>query len=115
MDTRKNEKKATTQQTGTTDYTGAFKSYDIMPEEQELKEWALDCGRRAVPLAEASRLRGLRPDGGRFVSGVRPLGVRLLEPQPRIFEEKLLSISQTLLAKPCRISLLCRQIRNFGG
>ena len=38
MDTRKNEKKATTQQTGTTDYTGAFKSYDIMPEEQELKE-----------------------------------------------------------------------------
>jgi len=23
-----------------TDYTGAFKSYDIMPEEQVLKEWA---------------------------------------------------------------------------
>ena len=40
MDTRKNEKKATTQQTGVIDYTGAFKSYDITPEEQELKEWA---------------------------------------------------------------------------
>jgi hypothetical protein len=23
-----------------TDYTGAFKSYDITPKEQELKEWA---------------------------------------------------------------------------
>jgi hypothetical protein len=40
MVTRKNEKKATTHQTGVTDYTGAFKSYDIMPEEQVLKEWA---------------------------------------------------------------------------
>ena len=40
MGTRKNEKKATTQQTGTTDYAGAFKSYDITPEGQELKEWA---------------------------------------------------------------------------
>jgi hypothetical protein len=37
--TRKNEKKATTQQTGTTDYAGVFKSYDNTPEEQELKEW----------------------------------------------------------------------------
>jgi hypothetical protein len=42
MGTRKNEKKATTTQSGTTDYTGAFKSYDITPEEQELKEWAPD-------------------------------------------------------------------------
>jgi hypothetical protein len=40
MGTRKNEKKATKRQTGTTDYTGTFKSYDITPEEQELKEWA---------------------------------------------------------------------------
>src|SRR5262245_13590061 len=38
---------------------------------------ALDRGRRAVPLAKASRLRGLRPDGGRFVFGARPLGGRL--------------------------------------
>src|SRR6266545_663035 len=42
MGTRKNEKKATTTQSGTTDYTGAFKSYDITPEEQELKESAPD-------------------------------------------------------------------------
>jgi hypothetical protein len=40
MVTRKNEKKATTHQTVVTDYTGAFKSYDITPKEQELKEWA---------------------------------------------------------------------------
>jgi hypothetical protein len=40
MVTRKNEKKATTQQTGVIDYTGAFESYDITPEEQELKKWA---------------------------------------------------------------------------
>jgi hypothetical protein len=40
MVTQKNEKKATTHQTGVTDYTGAFKSYDITPKEQELKEWA---------------------------------------------------------------------------
>jgi hypothetical protein len=29
-----------TQQTGAPDYTGAFKSHDITPEEQELKEWS---------------------------------------------------------------------------
>jgi hypothetical protein len=40
MGTRKNEKKAKTQQTGALDYMGAYKSYDITPEEQELKEWA---------------------------------------------------------------------------
>jgi hypothetical protein len=40
MSTRKNEKKATTTQSGSTDYSGAFKSYDITPEEQELKELA---------------------------------------------------------------------------
>jgi hypothetical protein len=40
MGARKNKKKATTQQTWTTDYTGAIKSYDNMPEEQELKAWA---------------------------------------------------------------------------
>lgn len=28
------------QQTWTTNYTGAIKSYDNTPEEQELKEWA---------------------------------------------------------------------------
>jgi hypothetical protein len=42
MGTRKNpETKATTQtqQTGTTDYAGAFKSYDMTPEERELSEW----------------------------------------------------------------------------
>jgi hypothetical protein len=33
-----------------TDYTGAFKSYDITPEEQESKEWA--------PARVASRLVG---------------------------------------------------------
>ena len=38
MGTRKNKKKATTQQAGVTDYTGAFKSYVITPEERELKE-----------------------------------------------------------------------------
>lgn len=43
MVTRKNEKKATTNQTLVTDYTGAFKSYDITPEEQVLKEWAPAC------------------------------------------------------------------------
>jgi hypothetical protein len=38
-------------QTGTTDYTGAFKSYDITPEEQELKEWApARVARRSVDL-----------------------------------------------------------------
>src|SRR5215510_1562618 len=35
MGPRKNEKKATTQQTAAIDYAGAFKSYDITPEEQE--------------------------------------------------------------------------------
>jgi hypothetical protein len=53
MGTRKNEKKATTTQSGTTDYTGAFKSYDITPEEQELKEWAPD---RTLADAERNRL-----------------------------------------------------------
>ena len=40
MGARRNEKKATTRQTWMTDYTGAIKSYDNTPEEQELKEWA---------------------------------------------------------------------------
>ena len=40
MGMRENEKKATTRQTETTDYTGAFKSCNITPEEQGLKEWA---------------------------------------------------------------------------
>jgi hypothetical protein len=40
MGTRKNEKKAMTTQSGSTDYSGAFKSYDITPEERELKELA---------------------------------------------------------------------------
>src|ERR671923_2564028 len=43
MGTRKKpETKTTTQtqQTGTTDYTGAFKSYDMTPEERELSEWS---------------------------------------------------------------------------
>jgi hypothetical protein len=52
MGTRKNEKTQTTKQSGSTDYSGAFKSYDITPEEQALKEWApdptlLDAGTKA--------------------------------------------------------------------
>ena len=39
MGARSNEKKATTRQTWTTDYTGAIKSYGNTPEGQELKEW----------------------------------------------------------------------------
>jgi len=42
MGTLKNEKKATTRQRRTTDYSGAFQSYHITPEEQELKEWTAD-------------------------------------------------------------------------
>jgi hypothetical protein len=40
MVARMNEKKATTQQTWTTYYTGAIRSYDNTPEEQDLQEWA---------------------------------------------------------------------------
>jgi len=51
MGTRKPPQQTQTQ-TGTTDYQGAFKSYDITPEEQELKEWSpdrtlLDAGTKA--------------------------------------------------------------------
>lgn len=42
MGTRKNEKKAITQQTGTTDYIGAFKSYDITPEEKATPDTVID-------------------------------------------------------------------------
>lgn len=42
MGTRKNEKKMTQQQSGTTSHQGAFKSYDIKQEERALEEWASD-------------------------------------------------------------------------
>lgn len=53
---RKNEKKATTTQTGATDYSGAFKSYDITPEEQSVAEFMpnqalFDAGTKATEVA----------------------------------------------------------------
>jgi len=65
MGTRKNEKKATTTQSGTTDYTGAFKSYDITPEGQELKEWAPD-----QTLADAGTKASFGAARQGFVEGV---------------------------------------------
>jgi len=46
------DQKQTQQQSGTTNYQGAFQSYGITPEEQELKEWSpdrtlLDAGTKA--------------------------------------------------------------------
>lgn len=41
MGTRKPPQQTTTQNS-TTDYRGAFQSYDMTPEEQELKNWAPD-------------------------------------------------------------------------
>jgi hypothetical protein len=51
MGTRKDPKQTQTQNT-TTDFQGAFKSYDITPEEQALQEWTpdrtlLDAGTKA--------------------------------------------------------------------